>query len=444
MEIINLANFMFGGHAIRIYGTRERPLFIAEDVGAILGMSCVRTSIRDFEPHKKEIVHGVDTPSGKQSMIALTEYGLYTLILRSRLPAARVFEKWLFTEVLPAITSRGYYSIYEETIGDHHSAKNINTVELQSQHSSISSPLKWKKYDLVDYRGLTCIYLVYIADNDYKYGRSSSVNTRIQTHMRKFKERGYTPKLVRIWKCESSKVMNDVEGMITEYATWNGILADSKKHKQREIITTNDVKTLIDTIDKYISRENSRCMSVINMRAARTHAKHITMELTNESKRIDLELYKLEIHGHHSREDTTLSPSLLPVNPPLQAPAICHVANDRPSHVTDPLITSTDSNLRNSDVGNNIPPASTTTDIISPTVTTTTDIISSPTSTVTAIALSKPVPPPTAISSAPIPVLIGKKGGKVLCECGKMITSGKKAKESHIKSKEHIRIVTVK
>lgn len=49
--------------------------------------------------------------SGKQAreMLALTESGFYTLIVRSNKPEAKKFRKWVAGEVLPAIRKTGSY-----------------------------------------------------------------------------------------------------------------------------------------------------------------------------------------------------------------------------------------------------------------------------------------------------------------------------------------------
>lgn len=44
-------------------------------------------------------------------MVAVTEAGLYTLILRSRKPEAKAFKRWVTHEVLPAIRKDGGYMV---------------------------------------------------------------------------------------------------------------------------------------------------------------------------------------------------------------------------------------------------------------------------------------------------------------------------------------------
>lgn len=51
----------------------------------------------------------VDTPGGRQLVCAISESGLYTLIIKSRKAAAKRFRKWVTSEVLPAIRRTGGY-----------------------------------------------------------------------------------------------------------------------------------------------------------------------------------------------------------------------------------------------------------------------------------------------------------------------------------------------
>jgi prophage antirepressor-like protein len=66
----------------------ERVLFSAADVAAALGISEVRSSIRDFEDDEKA-VHQMHTPGGLQDVLFLTELGLYQLVFASRKPVAK-------------------------------------------------------------------------------------------------------------------------------------------------------------------------------------------------------------------------------------------------------------------------------------------------------------------------------------------------------------------
>ena len=45
--------------------------------------------------------------------IFIDEAGFYELVFRSRLPAAKMFRQWVFSEVLPSIRKYGYFKMFE-------------------------------------------------------------------------------------------------------------------------------------------------------------------------------------------------------------------------------------------------------------------------------------------------------------------------------------------
>lgn len=106
----SVASFSFENFSVRAINRNGEIWFVAADVGAVLGLGNVRSSIALLDDDEKG-VHTVDTPSGKQEMSIINESGLYALILRSRKPEAKRFRKWVTSEVLPAIRKTGSYSV---------------------------------------------------------------------------------------------------------------------------------------------------------------------------------------------------------------------------------------------------------------------------------------------------------------------------------------------
>jgi hypothetical protein len=54
-------------------------------------------------------VHNTDTPGGEQTVIVISEPGVYRLVFRSRKPEAERFKRWLAHEVLPKLRRTGRY-----------------------------------------------------------------------------------------------------------------------------------------------------------------------------------------------------------------------------------------------------------------------------------------------------------------------------------------------
>ena len=63
MEVVKSFNANELHTEIIIKGTFEEPLFRASDIGAVLEMGNIRTSIADFDESEK-VVHTVDTLGG--------------------------------------------------------------------------------------------------------------------------------------------------------------------------------------------------------------------------------------------------------------------------------------------------------------------------------------------------------------------------------------------
>ena len=101
---------------IRTIEIDGKPYFVGTDVAKALGYSNPRKAILD---HCKGVTKR-DTPtsSGVQSMSYINEGDLYRLIMKSKLPSAERFEKWVMEEVLPSIRKNGGYIAGQETLSD--------------------------------------------------------------------------------------------------------------------------------------------------------------------------------------------------------------------------------------------------------------------------------------------------------------------------------------
>ena len=102
------------------------PLFVAKDICDELGISKYRDALTRLDEDERASI-SVDTLGGKQSMIAVNESGLYTLVFQSRKPEARAFRKWVTGEVLPNIRKHGVYMTPEVAM----SAKNLKRLRKQ-------------------------------------------------------------------------------------------------------------------------------------------------------------------------------------------------------------------------------------------------------------------------------------------------------------------------
>ncbi|MBO8158856.1 phage antirepressor [Thermosyntropha sp.] len=90
----------------------EKPYFPATECARILGYSNPHDAI--FRHCKGLVKHEVLTPGGSQEINFIPEGDLYRLIIRSKLPAAERFERWVFDEILPTIRKHGAYMTPEK------------------------------------------------------------------------------------------------------------------------------------------------------------------------------------------------------------------------------------------------------------------------------------------------------------------------------------------
>lgn len=108
-EIQTFNNPEFGTvRAVRV--DDGEPMFVAKDVCAVLELKNPRSTLALLDEDEKG-VHIVDTPGGEQQMTIVTEPGFYKLVMRSRKPEAKAFQRWVTHEVLPALRRDGGYMV---------------------------------------------------------------------------------------------------------------------------------------------------------------------------------------------------------------------------------------------------------------------------------------------------------------------------------------------
>lgn len=106
------ANEEFG--AVRSLMIEDMPWFVGRDVATALGYAKPRNAISvhvDDEDKNSALIQGAiqGGTQGNPNMTIINESGLYSLILSSKLPAAKRFKRWVTSEVLPAIRRTGGY-----------------------------------------------------------------------------------------------------------------------------------------------------------------------------------------------------------------------------------------------------------------------------------------------------------------------------------------------
>ena len=110
----NLQLFDFEGHEVRTLTIDDNPCFVGNDVAKILGYSNYRKAVVEHVDDEDKLRTQIRYAGQNREVTVITESGLYSLILSSKMPNARKFKRWVTSEVLPAIRKHGAYMTDEK------------------------------------------------------------------------------------------------------------------------------------------------------------------------------------------------------------------------------------------------------------------------------------------------------------------------------------------
>ena len=122
LRIFNNADF----GDIRTVEHEDAIWFVGKDVAEALGYSNPQKALRDYVKENHKGVTICYTLGGKQKLVVIDEAGLYSLVMRSKLPQAEAFQEWVVSEVLPSIRKTGSYG---------KSSENPSKIEQQEQRA---------------------------------------------------------------------------------------------------------------------------------------------------------------------------------------------------------------------------------------------------------------------------------------------------------------------
>ncbi len=104
------AIFNFNAHEVRTIIKDGAPWFIATDITSALEYRDANAGTRWLDDDEKG-THTVSTRGGDQELTIISESGMYSMIMHSRKASAKVFRKWVTSEVLPSIRKTGRYEV---------------------------------------------------------------------------------------------------------------------------------------------------------------------------------------------------------------------------------------------------------------------------------------------------------------------------------------------
>ena len=112
LQIFNNAEF----GSVRTIEIEEKPYFVANDVAKALGYSVPKDAVSRH--CKGALKRRYLTEGGEQELKIIPEGDVYRLVIKSQLPKADEFERWIFDEVLPSIRKNGGYISGQENLTD--------------------------------------------------------------------------------------------------------------------------------------------------------------------------------------------------------------------------------------------------------------------------------------------------------------------------------------
>lgn len=113
-NLMRFENAVFG--EIRVIEVEGKPYFVGIDIAKALGYAKPNNAINSHCKHttlKQGIIK--DSLGRLRDAVVIPEGDIYRLIIKSKLPQAEKFERWVFDEVLPQIRKTGgYISVTEQ------------------------------------------------------------------------------------------------------------------------------------------------------------------------------------------------------------------------------------------------------------------------------------------------------------------------------------------
>ena len=116
IDIQLFQNDQFG--QVRVIERDGEPWFVASDICKCLDISNSRDAVSRLDDDEKANVgitdireSGVDIEVPNRGICIISEAGLYSLVLTSRKPEAKLFKRWITHDVIPSIRKTGAYQL---------------------------------------------------------------------------------------------------------------------------------------------------------------------------------------------------------------------------------------------------------------------------------------------------------------------------------------------
>lgn len=114
-----IQKFDFKGAALRtLTDEAGEPWFVLKDCMSILDLGNPTETVKMFDKDEFSTTEVIDSIGRRQQTYIISEPGLYRLVMKSRKPEAKEFQRWVTHEVLPQIRKTGGYIPTSESDSD--------------------------------------------------------------------------------------------------------------------------------------------------------------------------------------------------------------------------------------------------------------------------------------------------------------------------------------
>ena len=112
-QALSLFNYL--DHQVRVLDFEGEPWFVLADLCRVLEIANPSNVASRLDPGVMNTVRLAEGNRGNPNVTAVSEAGMYEVIIRSDKPEAAAFRRWITTEVLPSIRKHGGYLTPEAT-----------------------------------------------------------------------------------------------------------------------------------------------------------------------------------------------------------------------------------------------------------------------------------------------------------------------------------------
>ena len=291
MDILKAFSLCDKEYEINIRGTIDDPLFQANQIGTLLGMTKIRNHMGSMDSTDK-VANEIGTLGGIQKVLFLTERGLYKILAKSNKPIAKKFQDWM-VNVIKELRQQGEYRLKQEHEIEKKLIKAQEQINAQKNIHNI----------LMDFSKMkNVVYVCKLCDESedkflIKIGSTQNIKERFSNIQTNYK---MTPTLLNIFECENHTKFEKwvrhnevIKPLYYEIKKNDGTIATEtflvNKEQYNNIIKImqNEVKMFSkEDVDKLIELENKQI---------------IKAELVLQQKQIDLQQEQLRVQQEQLR-----------------------------------------------------------------------------------------------------------------------------------------------